>query len=140
MLVIFDLNKTLIHKHPTLMLRPHTLELFNHLRNKGIKIGIWSFCNELNFKKIFNSLKQHNFKDFDFLKCSSIDSTKTDLNGFMYKKDLNFVAEEMKIKNDEIILIEDDENKCVLNQKRIIVKPFLRDSSDLEFKRIFQNF
>lgn len=133
MIIIFDLNKTLLIKYPNLILRPYFKELYNFLKIHKIKIGIWSFCNKNNFKRIINFLNENGFTEFDFLKCEPNDSTKN-----IKKKDLKEVAEQLNEKLNEIILIEDDENKCVLNQNRLIVKPFNGSSYDFEFKNVLE--
>ncbi|KAF7700636.1 hypothetical protein CDIK_0925 [Cucumispora dikerogammari] len=137
MLVIFDLNRTLICKYPSLKVRPHFKELYQFLKQNAIKIGFWSFCQKHNYEKVLTFLQNEGYQ-FDLTRYDSIDSTKA--FGKERKKDLNIIALELNIKLDEIILIEDDETKCVEKQNRLIVKPFDGDYADVEFKSIKLHF
>lgn len=149
MLVVFDLNKTLINKRKRsdgslkIQIRPFFKELYDFLIKNKIKIGIWSFCTEKNFTEIIKFLGKKGFTDFFILKNEYKNSKTLRKSNEIHKlkKDLEEISIEKNIPLKEIILIEDDEVKCVDFQKRIIVRKFknLLDSEFLNVKEIIKN-
>ena len=60
MLVIFDLNKTIIkprfgnkrNNEKGYVIRPHFKELYSFLKENGVKVGLYSFCRAKKFREV----------------------------------------------------------------------------------------
>lgn len=129
-LILFDLNKTIIHnvragrnENSTnkIYIRPHLKYLLQELKKYNLDIGIWTFSSVDIAKNILDFLEESLQIKFDLMKVSS---------SSIKKKDLNVIKMEYKYEN--VVLIEDNEEKCVEGQNYIIIKRFISDFKNLD--------
>ena len=132
MLVIFDLNKTIIkpsfgnkrNNEKGYVIRPHFKELYSFLKENGVKVGLYSFCRAKKFREVVLQFEEGGCV-FDFLKNEFSDNktNNKDMNS-TGKKDLLLISRETGICLDEIFLVEDDLRKCVVGQNYVLVSEF----------------